>query len=121
MQHVPARFTIDLKQNQVFSKRRSNFIRKVSLSCAILFIGDTFSWKKVGKIEVRKFPFNADRSWKVINAVLGHEKLSNFGSNFPTSFFPMSFRTSNFPISRFFPTALSNLMYRINCISLAGL
>ena len=56
------------------------------------------SWKKreVGKFEVRKFPFKFEstiRSWKVSNAVLSKQKYSNFGSNFPTSIFPISFRT----------------------------
>ena len=81
------------------------------------------SWQKwevgnfsVWKFEVRKFPFKLEsnnRSWKVFNAVLSNQKLSNFGPNFPTSFFPISCRT--YQLKTFalllFPTALSNYRY----------
>ena len=61
------------------------------------------SWQKwevgnfsVWKFEVRKFPFkleSTNRSWKVFNAVSRNKNFSNFGSNFPTLFCPISFRT----------------------------
>ena len=35
----------------------------------------------------------ADRSWKVFNAVLNNKNFPSFNSNFPTPFFPISFRT----------------------------
>ena len=52
--------------------------------------------REVGKFEVRK----KHLSWKVPIEVgklsmpyLSNQKFSNFRSNFPTSFFPISFRT----------------------------
>ena len=66
-------------------------------------VGGKSSWKKrevrkvlIGISEVGKFPIKsgtAERSWKVFNVVLSNQKLSNFGSKFPTSFFPIQFRT----------------------------
>ena len=60
------------------------------------------SWKVWSqKVSVKLESTN--RSWKVLNAVLSNQKFSNSGSNFSTSFFPISFRSfqllvfSNYP------------------------
>ena len=45
---------------------------------------------------IRKFSFelvSTDKSWIVGMQYESNQKFSNFGSNFPTSFFPISFRT----------------------------
>ena len=91
------------------------FINSVSNYISGLHVIGKGSWKKqevgnfqVGKLEVRKFPLrleSTNRSWKVFNAVLSNQKFSNFGSSFPTSFFPISFRTSKLLVfSNPFPT-----------------
>ena len=72
---------------------------------------------KVANSEVIEFLFKlerTDRSLKVFHPVFRHQKFSNFTSNFPTSFFSISFRTFQFLgfyNFSFFPTALSNYMY----------
>jgi len=66
------------------------------------------SWKKteverfeVGKFEVGKFPI------KVGKFSMQNQKFSNFGSNFPTKFFPISFRTLELLV-------FSNCLFQLN-------
>ena len=41
-----------------------------------------------------------DRSWRVFIAVFNNQIFLNFGSNFPTSFFPINLKVSNFSFKK---------------------
>ena len=64
---------------------------------------------EIGKFDIRKFPFkleSTNRRWRVLNAVLSYQKFSNF----PTSFFTISFSTVQLPV-------FSNCTYSEKCLA----
>ena len=62
----------------------------------VIHVAGKGSWKKreIGNLKLENLNSEiVHLSWKIFNAVFSNKKFSNFGSNFLTSFFPISFRT----------------------------
>ena len=78
------------------------------------------AYREFEKSKVRKSPFKlerTDRSSKAFNAVFNNQIFFNFGSNFPTLFFPILLRTFQLNSFQFFVLKNTLISYCFQLLS----